>query len=213
VTDESTAIAPAIAARGLGREFGERTALAGIELEVPPGATLAVLGPNGSGKTTLLRILAALLRPSSGDISVLGCSLPSESWRLRGRVGYLGHEPMLYRDLTPRENLRLASRLNRIGRQTAEERIGELLGRAGIEGRADDRVAELSAGMAQRVSLCQSVLHEPELLLLDEPDSHLDDAGRELASSLIGPADGRTRVLVTHDRDRALADADMALEL
>ena len=206
-------MAPAIAAHRLGREFGERAALSEIELEVPAGATLAVLGPNGSGKTTLLRILAALLRPSHGEVSVLGCPLPAESWRLRGRVGYLGHDPMLYRDLTPRENLRLAARLNRIDRADAEGRIAELLGEVEMEGRADDPVAELSAGMAQRVSLCQSVLHEPELLLLDEPESHLDDAGRELASALIGPGDGRTRVLVSHDRGRALAGADLKLEL
>ena len=213
VAAESPGNAPAIAVRGLGREFGERTALAGLDLEVPVGATLAVLGPNGSGKTTLLRILAALLRPSSGDVSVLGCALPGESWRVRGRIGYLGHEPMLYRDLSSRENLLLAARLNRIERAEATDRISRLLAEVDMSARADDRVAELSAGMAQRVSLCQSVLHEPELLLLDEPDSHLDDAARDLASAVIGPATGRTRVIVSHDRERALANADLTLEL
>jgi heme exporter protein A len=212
-SENAPANAPAIAAKGLGREFGERAALAGLDLEVPAGATLAVLGPNGSGKTTLLRILAALLRPSSGEVSVLGCGLPGESWRVRGRVGYLGHEPMLYRDLSPRENLVLAARLNRIERDEATDRIDRLLAEVGMEARADDRVAELSAGMAQRVSLCQSVLHEPELLLLDEPDSHLDDTARELASAVIGPANRRTRVIVSHDRDRALSSADLTLEL
>ena len=204
---------PAIEARGLRREFGERAALDGIDLDVPGGATLAVLGPNGSGKTTLLRILAALLRPSGGEVAVLGCDLPTESWRLRGRVGYLGHEAMLYRDLTPRENLRLAARLNGIERDESERRIDELLGTVEMTARADDRVAELSAGMAQRISLCQSVLHEPELLLLDEPDSHLDEGARALAAEVVGASNGRTRVIVSHDRDRALAEADLVLEL
>jgi heme exporter protein A len=209
VTEES----PAIEARGLRRDFGERTALAPLDLELAPGATLAVFGPNGSGKTTLLRVLAGLLRPSDGEISVLGCSLPDQTWRLRGRVGYLGHEPMLYRDLTARENLRLAARLNGLERQAAEQRIAALLESVHLSGRADDRVAEFSAGMAQRISLCQAVLHEPELLLLDEPESHLDEGARALAAELIGSPNGRTTVLVSHDRDRALERADQALEL
>src|SRR5215210_9094954 len=97
----------AIELRALRREFGDRAALDGLSLRVERGASLAVLGPNGSGKSTLLRILAGLLRPSGGEVSVLGCSLPKENYRLRGRVGYLGHEPLLYRDLSPRENLGL----------------------------------------------------------------------------------------------------------
>lgn len=197
--------------RGLRRDFGERPALGGVDAELPAGATLAVLGPNGSGKTTLLRVLAGLLRPSGGEAVVLGCPLPEETWRLRGRVGYLGHRPLLYRDLTPRENLRLAARLH--GLERAEERIEAALEAVGMSARASDRVAELSAGMAQRVGACAATLHEPELLLLDEPDSHLDSGARALVGSLTGPAPGRTRVLVSHDRERALAEADAALEL
>jgi heme exporter protein A len=204
---------PAIRLRGLHRDFGERAALAGLEVELPVGQTLAVLGPNGSGKTTLLRVLAGLLRPSGGEARVLGCSLPGESWGLRGRVGYVGHSPSLYRDLSPRENLALAARLHGLERDAAAERIGALLGSVGMEERADDRVAELSAGMAQRIAACMAVLHEPELLLLDEPDSHLDAAARGLVGALIAPAPGRTRVLVSHERERALAQADLALEL
>ena len=202
----------AIELRGLRREFGERAALSGIDVELAAGQTLAVLGPNGSGKTTLLRILAGLLRPSGGEAAVLGCPLPAETWRLRGRVGYLGHSPSLYRDLTPRENLRLAARLHALG-EAGEARLAELLAAGGMEGRADDRVAELSAGMAQRIAACMAVLHEPELLLLDEPDSHLDERARELVGTVTGPAPGRTRVLVSHERQRALAQADLALEL
>src|ERR671918_2311620 len=97
--------------KGLRRDYGDRTALAGVSLRVEPGGSLAVLGPNGSGKTTLLRILAGLLRPSGGEVSVLGCALPRETWRLRGRVGYLGHQPLQYLDLSARENLELAAAL------------------------------------------------------------------------------------------------------
>ena len=202
----------AIELRGLRREFGERVALPGIDLELGVGQTLVVLGPNGSGKTTLLRVLAGLLRPSSGEAAVLGAPLPAETWRLRGRVGYLGHSASLYRDLTPRENLRLAASLHGLG-EPGGARIEELLDAVGMQARADDRVAELSAGMAQRIAACMSVLHEPELLLLDEPDSHLDEGARELVGRLTGAAPGRTRVLVSHERERATAEADQVLEL
>jgi heme exporter protein A len=203
----------AIVLRGLRRDFGERAALSGIDADVPAGATLAVLGPNGSGKTTLLRVLAGLLRPSGGEASVLGAPLPAETWRLRGRVGYLGHRPLLYRDLSPRENLRLSGRLHGIERGEADRRIAAGLEAVGMEARGDDRVAELSAGMAQRVAACMATLHQPELLLLDEPDSHLDAEARELVAGVLGPHPGRTRVLVSHDRERATAAADLTMDL
>jgi heme exporter protein A len=204
---------PALSLAGLRRDYGERTALAGVSLELGAGRSLVVLGPNGAGKTTLLRILGTLLRPSGGEVRVLGCELPREAWNLRGRIGYLGHEPLLYRDLSGRENLRFHARLHGIERGAAEARIGEMLAAVGMERRADERVAGLSAGMRQRLAVCRCVLHEPELLLLDEPDSNLDIEGRELARGLIGPGGGRTRVLVTHDPERALPDADRALVL
>ncbi len=204
---------PAIRLAGLRRDYGERTALDGVGLELAAGESLVVLGPNGAGKTTLLRILATLLRPSGGEAVVLGCTLPSEAWVLRGRIGYLGHEPLLYRDLSGRENLRFHARLHGISGELAEARIAALLAAAGMERRADERVAELSAGMRQRLAICRCVLHEPELLLLDEPDSHLDAEGRELARGLIGPGGGRTRVVVTHDPDRHLPEADQTLRL
>ena len=160
--------------------------------------TLAVLGPNGAGKTTLLRVLATLLRPTAGEVSVLGCSLPRESWRARGRIGYLGHEPLLYRDLTCAENLRFQARLHGLPGDGAG-RIAELLDRVGMSRRADELVRNLSAGMVQRLAVCRAVLHEPELLLLDEPRSHLDPEAASLVEPLIGPAPGRARVIVTHD--------------
>lgn len=206
------AAAPAIRLAGLRRDYGERTALDGVGLTLAGGQSLVVLGPNGAGKTTLLRILATLLRPSGGEAVVLGCSLPGEAWKLRGRIGYLGHEPLLYRDLTGRENLRFHARLHGIGREPAEARIAALLAASGMERRADERVAELSAGMRQRLAICRCVLHEPQLLLLDEPDSNLDAEGRELARGLIGPGD-HTRVVVTHDPERHLPEADQVLRL
>src|SRR5262245_61945852 len=175
---------PALSLAGLRRDYGERIALEGVSLELAAGESLLVLGPNGAGKTTLLRVLATLLRPSDGSARVLGCDLPGEAWRLRGRIGYLAHEPLLYRDLSGRENLRFHSRLHGIDAGDAERRIGELLEAVGMERRGDDRVAELSAGMRQRLAICRTVLHRPALLLLDEPDSNLDSAGRDLARGL-----------------------------
>ncbi len=206
-------IGEAIELRGLRRDYGERAVLAGVDLSVREGETLLVLGPNGAGKTTLLRVLATLLRPGGGEVHVLGARLPGEAWKARGRIGFLGHEPMLYRDLSGRENLRFHARLHGIGREVTEARISALLSAVEMERRADDRVAELSAGMRQRLAICRCVLHEPELLLLDEPDSNLDAEGRELAHQLIGPGTGRTRVVVTHDPERFWPKADKVLTL
>jgi heme exporter protein A len=211
--DQPDPAEPALRLSGLRRDYGDRTALDGVGLELGAGESLVVVGPNGAGKSTLLRILATLLRPSGGEVVVLGCSLPRQAWKLRGRIGYLGHEPLLYRDLSGRENLRFHARLHGLKGEAAEARIDELLLAAGMERRADERVAELSAGMRQRLAVCRCVLHEPELLLLDEPDSNLDAEGRELARALIGPGAGRARVVVTHDPERALPDADRALVL
>jgi heme exporter protein A len=206
------ALGPAIELVGLRRDFGDRTALEGLDLRVDPGDSVAVLGPNGSGKSTLLRILAGLLRPTAGEVAVLGCNLPRETHRLRGRVGYLGHEPLLYRDLSPRENLKLAAALHGLDAEASEPRIGALLDAVGMSGRADDRVAELSAGMRQRIDICRALLHEPELLLLDEPDAHLDPDARRRIAPLIAAGDSRTRVVVSHERG-ATEDADFVLEL
>ena len=170
-----------------------------------------VLGPNGSGKTTLLRILSTLLRPTAGRASVLGAELPRESWRVRGRLGYLGHEPLLYRDLTVEENLRFHARLHGLD-DSAPRRIAELLDRVGMRRHAAELFRNLSAGMAQRVAVCRALLHEPELLLLDEPRSHLDPEAAALVEPLLA-AQGRSRVVVTHDPDRGLAEGGQVLAL
>jgi heme exporter protein A len=199
----------AIELDGLERRFGERVALAGVSVSVETGRTLAVLGGNGAGKTTLLRVLAGLLRPHGGRARVLDAELPAERWKLPGRVGYLGHDPRLYRDLTARENLRYHARLH----GADEARVAVLLGQVGMERRADDPLRELSRGMVQRVAVARAVLHEPPLLLLDEPRANIDPAAAELLEPLIGRASGRTRVLVSHDVSGALAESDVVLRL
>jgi len=176
---------------------------------VEGGQTLGVFGPNGAGKTTLLRVLAALLRPHAGSVRVAGAALPEEAWKLRGRVGYLGHDPLLYRELTARENLRFHARLHGV----APERVEALLDAVGMGRRAGDPVRQLSRGMVQRVAAARAVLHDPPLLLLDEPGAGLDPAAVELLEPLIGRASGRTRVLVTHDVDGGIAESDVALGL
>jgi heme exporter protein A len=201
--------APAVALHELGRAYGERVALAGVTLELPRGATLAVFGANGAGKTTLLRVLATLLRPHAGAVSVLGRTLPREGWAVRGRIGLVAHEPLLYRDLTARENLRFHARLHGV----AEARCAELLSAVGMARRADEPVRSLSRGMAQRVAICRAVLHEPELLLLDEPFANLDPGAAGAVAGLVGRASGTTRVLISHDVEDGLAEADLVLGL
>lgn len=201
---------PAIELRGLTRHFGERTALRDVSVEVPEGATLAVLGRNGAGKSTLLRILATLLRPHEGEVSVFGEPLPRRSFAVRGRLGLLGHEPLLYRDLTARENLRYHASLHGID---ASERVSEVLSAVGLERFADEPVRLLSRGMVQRAAVGRAVLHRPALLLLDEPRANLDPAASELLEPLIGRASGCTRVLTSHDPGAARAEADLVLGL
>ena len=199
----------AVVLRGAGRRYGERAALREVSLELESGRTLAVFGPNGAGKTTLLRMLATLLRPHAGEVWVLGRELPGDGYAVRGRLGFLGHEPLLYRELSGRENLRFHARLHRVG----PARVEEVLAAVGMQARADDPVAELSRGMVQRLAIARAVLHEPELLLLDEPLANLDPAAAAHVEPLIGRASGRTRVLTSHDPAGGLAGADVALGL
>ncbi len=201
--------APAVALRELGRAYGDRVALDGVTLELPRGATLAVFGANGAGKTTLLRVLATLLRPHRGDVAVLGRPLPREGWAVRGQVGLLAHDPLLYRDLSARENLRFHARLHDVD----EARAGELLEAVGMTRRADEPLHSLSRGMAQRVAICRAVLHRPQLLLLDEPLANLDPGAADAVAPLIGRGAGIARVLISHDVELGLAEADLVLGL
>jgi heme exporter protein A len=199
----------AVEVDGLTRRYGDRVALDRVSFSVPESKTLAVFGPNGAGKTTLLKVLATLLRPHEGDVRVLGCSLPAEAWKLRGQVGYLGHEPALYRSLTARENLLFAARLHNVD----AARVDELLDAVGLARRADDPVQEFSRGMRQRIAAARAVLHRPQVLLLDEPWSAVDPRAIALLDPLIGRASGVTRILVTHDVERGQAEADYAMAI
>jgi ABC-type multidrug transport system ATPase subunit len=210
--DEAQRPEPAVALTALRRDFNERPVLRDVTLTLQPGATLAVLGANGSGKSTLLRMLATLLRPTAGSARVLGHELPKGAWRVRGHVGFLAHEPLLYRDLTLAEALTFHARLHGLGSKAAD-RAADLLVAVKLERTSSELVRNLSAGMLQRAAACRAVLHEPELLLLDEPTAHLDPTAAELVASLLGRAPGRTRVVVSHDVEGALADADRALAL
>jgi heme exporter protein A len=199
----------AIELDGLSRSYGDREALTGVSLTLAAGQSLVVFGPNGAGKSTLLRVLATLLRPHSGSVRVLGASLPDDAWLLRGRVGLLAHEPLLYRDLSARENLRFHARLH----GTPLERAEELLERVHMRERAGEPLRTLSRGMVQRVAIARTVLHDPELLLLDEPRANLDPAAIELVDPLIGRDGRHARVITSHDPARGLAEADVVLGL
>jgi heme exporter protein A len=201
----------AILLDGVTRRYGEREALNAVSTRVEEGNTLAVFGPNGAGKTTLLRLLATLLIPHAGTLRVLGFGLPRDAYLARPLVGFLSHDPLLYRDLSGRENLRFYAQLYAVA--NADARIEELLGVTGMSRRADDPVRSLSRGMAQRLAVCRAVLHRPRLLLLDEPHAHLDPEATTAVDGLIGATNDTTRVLVTHDLERGLAEADRVLAL
>jgi heme exporter protein A len=192
-----------LTARRLGKRYGEKRVLRGIDLALPRGGFLVVTGPNGSGKTTLLRICAGLAQPTEGAI---------ERMAERAQVGYLGHEPLVYRELTALENLELYGRLYRVPER--RERIGMLLERYGLWEARHERVATYSRGMTQRLALCRVTLHEPELLVLDEPYSALDEASAELLDVQLAELRGvSTFVLATHDPARVepLASGRLAL--
>jgi heme exporter protein A len=200
---------PVVQVEGLARRYGEREALSDVSVRLQKGQTLVIFGPNGAGKTTLLRVLATLLRPHAGSVEVLGAPLPQQAWSVRGRIGLLGHDPLLYRELTARENLRFHARLHGV----RFSRVDELLALVGLDGRADEPLRTLSRGMVQRAAVARAVLHEPELLLLDEPRANLDPAAVELVEPLIGPAPERTRVICSHDPHGGLSEADQVLGL
>ena len=192
-----------IRARGLERRYGAKRVLRGLDLDVARGDFTVVTGPNGSGKTTLLRLVAGLAAPTGGELTVDVD---------RAQLGFLGHEPLVYRELTAIENLVLYARLYRV--PEARERTGMLLERFGLWDARNERASTYSRGMLQRLALCRTLLHEPSLLLLDEPYSGLDAEGAELLDrELAERRAGATFLVVTHDPERLASLATGALAL
>jgi ABC-type multidrug transport system ATPase subunit len=189
-----------IRTRALQKRYGAKRVLRGLDLEVTRGDFLVVTGANGSGKTTLLRLLAGLAAPSGGEL-VVDVS--------REQVGFVAHEPLVYRELTALENLRMYARLYRV---RDPERVGMLLERFGIWEARDERVGDFSRGMQQRVALCPAVLHSPSLLLLDEPYNGLDTDGAALLDRELAAYEG-TFVVATHDPERLAPRATGRLAL
>jgi ABC-type multidrug transport system ATPase subunit len=192
-----------IRGRGVEKRYGRKRVLRGVDIAVPRGGFAVVTGPNGSGKTTLLRLLAGLGQPTRGDLLV-----DTD----RARIGYLAHEPLVYRELTAVENLELYGRLYRVPER--RERVGMLLERFTLWDARNERVSTYSRGMTQRLALCRALLHDPDLLILDEPFSALDEGGAALLDrELESLAGQRTVVLTTHDPDRVarLQTARLAL--
>jgi heme exporter protein A len=192
-----------IRALGLGKRYGEKRVLRGVDLDVAAGDFLVVTGPNGSGKTTLLRICAGLTLPTEGVLELAV---------LRGEIGYLGHDPLVYRELTALENLELYGRLYRVPER--RERIGMLLERFGLWDARHARVGSYSRGMTQRLALCRVLLHDPSLLVLDEPYSALDAEGATLLDAQLGELRSeRTFLVSTHEPARLARLATARLEL
>jgi heme exporter protein A len=192
-----------IEVRKLVKRFGLKTVLRGLDFTVQPGEFVALLGPNGAGKTTFLRILASLSRPSLGEVRVAGYSLPNEAAQVRARLGVVSHMPLLYPDLTAEENLRFYARMYGLEDQSA--RITEVLEMVGLEKRRADLVRTFSRGMQQRLAIGRAVIHDPEVMLFDEPYTGLDQDASEMLDEVLRSvaARGRTVVMTSHDLARA----------
>jgi len=194
----------AVEVRGLVKAFGTRRVLRGIDLRVRQGEFMTLFGPNGAGKSTLLKVLATLSRPTSGSAHVAGRDVRSEATEVRRLIGVVPHESLLYEDLTPRENLRFYARMYDVPR--AGQRIQEVVEMVGLSGRMDDRVGTLSRGMQQRLSIARALLHDPPLLLLDEPHTGLDQQALTTLRDVLCDAlkRGRTIVMSTHSLDEGV---------
>ncbi|MBN9390271.1 MAG: heme ABC exporter ATP-binding protein CcmA [Chloroflexi bacterium] len=196
-------------ARGITKNFGHITVLRGVNLDVNLGERVILLGPNGAGKSTLLRILAMLSRPSGGNLEIAGIPVEETRASVRSLIGVISHLTYLYEDLTARENLHFYGKLYGLSGERLEHRVEELLIKVGLERRAGQRVRYFSRGMQQRLSLARAILHQPPLLLLDEPDTGLDRQAAEMLAQVVSEPDDqgqpRTVLMTTHNLERGLA--------
>jgi heme exporter protein A len=199
--------------QGLKKSFGFKPILRGVNLDVSAGERVALLGANGAGKTTLLRILAALSSPTAGTVCLNGLDSERDAQKIRRLVGFVAHTPYLYDELTGLENLLFFGKMYSV--KDAKERTRQLLQRVGMEKRANERVHTLSRGQVQRLSLARALLHSPQLLLLDEPDTGLDQEGNELLAGILSEhvEQGGAVLFTTHQLERALALSDTVLIL
>ncbi len=202
-----------IEVRALRKAFGRQRVLKGIDLSIAAGSSVVIFGPNGAGKTTFLRILATLSKPTSGEVRISGVNVKDNPEGIRQYLGLVTHAPLLYEDLTAQENLRFYARL--YGMKDAEPRIQELLERVGLWHRRHDLVRTFSRGMVQRMAIARALLHNPPILLLDEPDTGLDPQAAEMMTGLLREIGGsqRTILMTTHHLERGLELADRVLIL
>ena len=203
----------AIDIAGLSKSFNNTLALRDVRLQLGWGETLALFGPNGAGKSTLLRTLATLVRPDRGSVFVAGFDRDKQAALVRSVIGYVGHQPLLYDEMSPRENLRFYARM--YGLADAEQRIDEVIDDVGARRWMDRRVQTLSNGMQKRVALARSLLHRPRLLLFDEPETGLDESGLELLEVIVRGVTrgGASVVMSTHGTERGLKLADRVVVL
>ena len=197
-----------IKVNGVVKNYGLNAALRGVDLHVKPGEFVALVGPNGAGKSTLLRIVATLLRPTAGEVSVGGWKFPQHAARVRSHIGLVSHQPMLYRDLSAAENLEFFARLYQL--DAVDRRVDDALKKVGLYSRQRDAVGGFSRGMVQRLTIARATLHEPDVLLLDEPYTGLDQDASQLLDSLLRheSENGRTILLITHDLSHGLEQSD-----
>jgi heme exporter protein A len=202
-----------IRVRGLVKRFGHHTALRGVDLDVAEGERLALIGPNGAGKTTLLRILATLARPSTGSVSLAGIDLAEHASEVRKRIGFLSHQPLLYQDLTATENLCFYGRLYRV--PDLQSRIASLLAQVGLTASRYDTVRTYSRGMRQRLAIARALLHDPPVLLMDEPYTGLDRQAASMLDAMLQESGARARtvILTTHNLERGLSVSERAATL
>lgn len=204
---------PIIQTEGLVKAFGLLPVLKGINIDIPHGQSVALLGPNGSGKSTLLSLLAGLSRPTAGQVMVGGWELPDEAMAVRAQIGMVGHKPLVYETLTAYENLYFFGKLYHLPDDTLEARIQDLLNQVGLRKRIQSVVRTFSRGMQQRLSIARALLHDPKILLFDEPYTGLDQQAGTTLGDLLNNAreEGRTLVMTTHQLNHVPQLADRVL--